>query len=338
MCGPGTGMENRSMANVAAVHARRSRCIPTESITKFRGLAGPPATGVGTPRRMEIHFMNRSVFKSALVAIFALALGVIGTNAYAQGGVTQPIAGTVVDASGADVSAKHNGTGVVTTAVTNSEGLFSMASMAIGTYTVTVTLQGFKTVIINDVVVTSGAGANVKATLEVGGVTEQVTVASTSEIVQTQTAGVAQTVNAAQIVKLPLTSRGAMDFVNLLPGVTTPNGNRQASINGLPRTAINITLDGVNVQDNTNKGSNGDDGFFAIVNPRLDAVEEVTVSTAAQGTDATADGAAQIKFVTRSGSNTFNGSAYEYFRSDKFNANTWFNNAKGVAKVPLKQN
>jgi hypothetical protein len=272
-----------------------------------------------------------------------MAVGAIATNAFAQGGVTQTLGGNVADATGAvipgaDVSAKHNATGVVTTAVTNAEGIFSMPSMQVGTYTVTVTLQGFKTVVINDVVLTSGAGANVKATLEVGGVTEQVTVASTSEIVQTQTAGVAQTVNAAQIVKLPLTTRGAMDFVNLLPGVTTPNGNRQASINGLPRTAINITLDGVNIQDNTNKGTSGDDGFFAIVNPRLDAVEEVTVSTAAQGTDATADGAAQIKFVTRSGSNNFSGSAYEYFRSDKFNANTWFNNAKGVAKVPLKQN
>src|SRR5262249_50951256 len=129
-----------------------------------------------------------------------------------------------------------------------------------------------------------------------------------------------------------------MDFVNLLPGVTTAVGNRQASINGLPRTAINITLDGVNVQDNTNKGSNGDDGFFAIVAPRLDAVEEVTVSTAAQGAEGTSNGAAQIKFVTRSGTNDFSGSAYEYFRSDKFNANTWFNNRDGVAKVPLKQN
>src|SRR5215831_11975562 len=240
---------------------------------------------------MESHLMNRSVFRSALAAMLAMALGVIGTNAYAQGGVTQPLAGTVVDPSGAvipgaDVSAKHNGTGIITTAVTNSEGVFSMPAMPVGTYTVTVTLQGFKTVVINDVVITSGAGANVKATLEVGGVTEQVTVASTSEIVQTQTAGVAQTVNAQQIVKLPLTSRGAMDFVNLLPGVTAANGNRQASINGLPRSAINITLDGVNIQDNTLKGSSGDDGFFALVNPRLDAVEEVTVSTAAQGTDA----------------------------------------------------
>ncbi len=287
--------------------------------------------------------MNRSTWRMGFLVLLAAVFCANGTFAYAQGATSQTISGTVVDTTGAvipgaDVVAKHTGTGATNTTVSNAEGIFSIAALPIGTYQVTVTLQGFKTIVVNDVVLTSGHGADVKAVMEVGGLSEQVTVASTSEIVQTQTAGVAQTVNAANIVKLPLTSRGAMDFVNLLPGVTTPNGNRQASINGLPRTAINITLDGVNIQDNTNKGSSGDDGFFALVNPRLDAVEEVTVSTAAQGTDATADGAAQIKFVTRSGSNTFTGSAYEYFRSDKYNANTFFNNAKGVAKVPLKQN
>ncbi len=286
--------------------------------------------------------MNRSALRMGLLVLLAAVCCAAGSNAYAQGATSQTISGTVVDATGAvipgaDVVVKHGGTGLTNATVSNSEGHFAIPSLPIGTYTVTVTLQGFKTVVISNVVLTSGAGADVKATLEVGGVTEQVTVASTSEIIQTQTAGVSQTVNAQNIVKLPLTSRGAMDFVNLLPGVTTANGNRQASINGLPRTAINITLDGVNIQDNTNKGL-GDDGFFAVVNPRLDAVEEVTVSTAAQGTDANADGAAQIKFVTRSGSNNFTGSAYEYYRGDKYNANTWFNNARGVAKVPLKQN
>ncbi|HEY2433308.1 MAG TPA: TonB-dependent receptor [Vicinamibacterales bacterium] len=287
--------------------------------------------------------MNRSRLRLGLVVLFAVVFCACGRLAFAQGSTSQPLSGTVVDSSGAvipgaDVVVKHNGTGVANSTVSNSDGIFTIPALSSGTYTVTVSLQGFKTVVIENVVLTSGHGADVKATMEVGGVSEQVTVASSSEIIQTQTAGVAQTVNADQIVKLPLTSRGAMDFVNLLPGVTTPNGNRQASINGLPRTAINITLDGVNIQDNTNKGTSGDDGFFAEVNPRLDAVEEVTVSTAAQGTDANADGAAQIKFVTRAGSNNFTGSAYEYFRSDKYNANTWFNNAKGVAKVPLKQN
>jgi hypothetical protein len=272
----------------------------------------------------------------------AAAFCAASTAAYGQGSTTQSLSGTVVDASGAvipgaDVAAKHNATGVVSNAVTNSDGLFSIPSLPTGTYTVTVTLQGFKTAVIQNVVLTSGAGANVKAALEVGGVSEQVTVSSSSEIVQTQSSGVSQTINTNQIVKLPITSRSAMDFVNLLPGVSTPSGNRQATINGLPRAAINITLDGINIQDNTLKGSNGGDGFFAIVSPRLDAIEEVTVSSAAQGADAAGQGAVQVKFVTRSGTNQFTGSGYEYYRRDRLNANTWFNNRDGVAKAKLKQ-
>ena len=287
--------------------------------------------------------MNRSALRLGLVVLLAAVFCATGTYAYAQGATSQKLSGSVVDASGAvipgaDVTAKHNGTGTVSTAVTNDEGLFSIPSLPIGTYTVTVTLQGFKTVVVNNVVLTSGAGADVKATLEVGAVSENVTVSSASEIVQTQTSGVSTTVNTNQITKIPITTRSAMDFVNLLPGVSSPNGNRNAIVNGLPRTAINITLDGVNIQDNTNKGSNGDDGFFAIVSPRLDAIEEVSVSMAGQGADATGGGAIQIKFVTRSGTNNFTGSGYEYFRSDKLNANTWFNNRNGVAKAKLKQN
>jgi Carboxypeptidase regulatory-like domain/TonB-dependent Receptor Plug Domain len=286
--------------------------------------------------------MTRSLSRLAFFALLTAAFCSLGTLAYAQGASTQTLSGTVVDASGAvipgaDVSAKHNGTGIVSTAVSNSEGLFSLPSLPIGTYTVTVTLQGFKTVVIQNVVLTSAGQANVKATMEVGGVAEQVTVSSSSEIVQTQTSGVSQTVNTNQILKLPITSRSALDFVNMLPGVSTPNGNRQATINGLPRSAINITLDGVNIQDNTLKGSNGGDGFFAIVIPRLDAIEEVTVSSAAQGADAAGQGAVQVKFVTRSGTNSFTGSGYEYYRRDRLNANTWFNNRDGVTKPKLKQ-
>ena len=274
-----------------------------------------------------------------LLVLLVAALCSVGAYAYAQGATTQTLSGSVTDASGAvipgaDVAAKHTGTGVVTTAVTNAEGLFSLPSLPIGTYTVTVTLQGFKTSVIQNVVVTSASPANVKAALEVGGVAEQVTVSSSSEIVQTQSSTVAQTINTTQITKLPLTSRSAMDFVNFLPGVTTANGNRQASINGLPRGTINITLDGVNVQDNTLRTT---DGFFAIVSPRLDAIEEVTVSTAAQGAGDSGQGAAQVRFVTKSGSNNFTGSGYYYQRRDRFNANTWFNNRNGVAKVKLKQ-
>ena len=103
---------------------------------------------------------------------------------------------------------------------------------------------------------------------------------SASEIIQTQSTTVSSTINTNQILKLPLTTRSAMDFVTFLPGVSTPGGNRQSMINGLPQGMINITLDGVNIQDNTLRST---DGFFAIVSPRLDAIEEVSVTTAGAG-------------------------------------------------------
>jgi len=270
--------------------------------------------------------------------VVCLLMGAAGP-AFAQGGTTSTISGVVVDTAGgvvpgADVQITQNATGVTQSGVSNAEGAFSFPGLNVGTYTVTVTLQGFKTFVANDVVLTSGAPASIKATLEIGGLEEQIVVSSTSEIVQTQSTVISSTINTNQIVKLPITSRSAMDFVTLLPGVTTAGGNRQSQINGLPRGVINITLDGVNIQDNTLRST---DGFFAIVSPRLDAIEEVTVTTATQEASA-GQGAVQIKFVTRSGGNDFTGSGYHYYRSDKLNANTWFNNRNDVDKAELKQN
>ena len=94
-------------------------------------------------------------------------------------------------------------------------------------------------------------------------------------------------------------------------------------MSGLPRSAINITLDGMSMQDNYLKTT---DGYFARLSPLLDSVEEVTVTTAGNTADATGQGAVQIRFVTKSGTNNWTGTAYEYLRHDALNANTWFRN------------
>ncbi|HEX6973200.1 MAG TPA: TonB-dependent receptor [Vicinamibacterales bacterium] len=277
--------------------------------------------------------------QSLLRAVTLIVCLAASTVAFAQGSTTSTINGTVVDSSGAvlpgaTITAKHLGTGVLTTAVSNAQGAFTIPSLPTGPYEVSIALEGFKTFLVKNVVLTAVQGANIKATLEIGGLSETVTVASSSEIIQTQSTTVASTLTTNQITKLPLTSRSAMDFVNFLPGVSTPGGNRNATINGLPQGVINITLDGINVQDNTNRTS---DGFFSIVSPRLDAIEEVSVTTAGQGAEA-GQGAVQIKFVTRSGTNQYTGSAYHYYRNDALNANTWFNNRSGVEKADLLQN
>jgi hypothetical protein len=281
--------------------------------------------------------MGRSLFRGGVCALLLSVL--CAGAAFAQGSTTSTISGRVVDTSGgvlpgATVTAKHLGTNTDSSTVTNAEGAFTIPSLQPGTYEVTVALEGFKTTVVRDVVITAAQGANINAKLEIGGVTETVTVASSSEIIQTQSTTISSTVNTNQITKLPLTSRSAMDFVNFLPGVSTPGGNRDATINGLPQGVINITLDGVNIQDNTNRST---DGFFAIVSPRLDAIEEVSVTTAGQGADA-GQGAVQIKLTTRSGGNTYTGSGYHYYRSDALNANTWFNNRSETPKADLLQN
>jgi hypothetical protein len=262
-------------------------------------------------------------------------LAMAATPAFAQGGrTTASIVGTVTDASGAvipgaSVAAKNNATAGEFAATSNDQGTFTIPAVDPGSYTVTVTLMGFKTWVASDVRVNAGTPAPVRVTLEVGGLEETVTVVSGTEIIQTQSASVTTTLDTNQILKLPNTSRSALDFIVNLPGVNTPGSSRNSTINGLPQSAINITIDGISAQDNHLKTG---DGFFARVSPRLDAMEEVTVSSAAQDAASTGQGAVQIQFVTRSGSNEYTGSGYYYLRHYKLNSNTWFNNRNGVPK------
>jgi hypothetical protein len=202
---------------------------------------------------------------------------------------------------------------------------------------VTVTLQGFKTAIVENVRVISGNPANVNVKLEVGRLEENVTVKSSSELINTQTATVSATLNADQLNRMPTTSRNALNAVTFLPGVNTTSSNRASTVNGLPQSMLNITLDGVSNQDNFNKSS---DGFFASVYPRQDAVEAVTVTSAVAGANLGGSGAVTIAFTTRSGTNRFSGSAYEYIRRPSMNTNNWanetVNNTGGLPKNQTK--
>jgi hypothetical protein len=279
--------------------------------------------------------MNPQLTRVALAVVLSL-FGAAG-KVEAQGASTATVSGVVADTGGgvipgAAVVVTNKGTGETFNTFSSEQGVFSVPSLITGTYTVTVSLEGFKTAVIDNVVVNAGVPASVRATLEVGGLTEQVVVQSTAELLQTQSATVATTLDTREVSNLPLSSRSAFDFVVFLPGTNTAGGSRESLINGLPQGTINITLDGVNIQDNTNKTT---DGFFAMVSPRLDAVEEITVSTAAQGAEGTGMGASQIRFVTRSGTNNFTGSGFFAYRSDELNANTWFNKRDGIAKPEL---
>lgn len=289
------------------------------------------------------HGMTRVFVVAAFFALLAAhASADPSTTAVPGQGATSSISGVVHDAAGgvipgANVVITSNATQTKYEAVTNTTGSFNVPALPAGTYTVTVSLQGFKNAVITDVRAQPGVPAAVKATLEVGGITETVTVTGASaELVNTQTATVAATLNVDQIAQIPTPTRDVLNAVTYLVGVNQTGVARgNATVNGLPESFLNITLDGVSNQDTFNKST---DGFFAPVRPRQDAIEAVTVTTAAGGADVGGHGAVSINFVTRQGTNRYSGSAYEYYRGTALNTNYWFNQRDGLPKNDVQLN
>jgi len=254
---------------------------------------------------------------------------------------TGSISGTVTDQTGAVVPGANvtvkGEAGQQFTAVTKGDGVFTIPGVPAGTptYTVTITAPSFKTAVIQNVKVDVSTPATVNAQLEPGNINETVVVASGAEVLQTETATVGTTITGRQILETPIQSRDALDLVTTLPGTTTTGVVRTSSINGLPKSALTIQIDGVDVQDNFLKSS---DGFFTFIRPRIDAIDEVTVSTATPGAESSGDGAVAIKFQTRRGTDEYHGSGFWQHRDEGLNTANFQNNYLKVPKAKLRLN
>ena len=264
-------------------------------------------------------------------SVVLLLLSAFGLTAYAQslgslsGTITDP-KGAVV--SGATVTVKSVASNQEFTATTTGEGTFNVPSLASGLYTATINASGFKQAVVTEIKIDVGKPSSINVALEIGAANETVTVVGGGELLQTQSATIGTTLTGRQITDLPNASRDALDLVLTMPGTTTPGRPRTSSVNGLPKGALNISIDGLNVQDNLLKSN---DGFFTYIRPRTDAISEVTVSTTTPGAESSAEGAVQIKFVTSNGTNEYHGGLYWYHRNPALNANYWFNNRDLVA-------
>src|SRR5262245_55208188 len=274
--------------------------------------------------------------------VFVCSLVLCSSSALAQGGATSSITGIVTDSGGGvlpgvTVVITSAATGSKFEAVTNSTGAYTVPALSAGVYTVNFSLTGFKTRALSEVRVQLAIPTTLNATLGIGDVAETITVSGAgAELINTLTPAVTATLNVDQIALIPTPTRNALNAVTFLVGINTPGGMRGSTINGLPESFVNLTLDGVSNNDTFNKNT---DGFFSPVRPRQDAVEAVTVTTAAGGVEVGGHGGATINFVTRSGTNRFTGSAYEYYRDTSLNSNYWFNKRNGQPKsdVKLKQ-
>ncbi len=266
----------------------------------------------------------------SVVGSLALLLGGGAGLAHAQLS-TADILGTVTDATGAVIpNAKviltNVGTQEKRTASSNNSGEYDFTLLPVGTYTVTVELTGFKTYTQNNLAVEAGDRARADAHLTTGATTETVNVEAETPLLQADNATVSSTVTAKAVQDLPLNGRNFVQLVQIVPGANEGPGNGLTtgarpddrrpsagfSVNGQDDTLNNFTIDGID----DNERIIGTIG----VRPDVEGIQEITVQTNSYSAEAGRTAGGVVSIISKSGTNSFHGSAYEFFRNDIFNA------------------
>src|SRR5713226_1528147 len=286
-------------------------------------------------------FDMRQWIKASL-SLLALA-GLLGICApvWAQE-VTASIVGTVTDPSGApingaDVTATDAERGTIWPAKTNQDGAYSILRLPVGSYSVKITASGFQTVTHPAFTLVLNQTGRIDAQMKVGQASEVVEVTGAAPVLQTETAEVSTLIDSAAVTSVPLAGRNYLQLGLLAPGTTTNNprginepqnldGGSRPFINGNREQANQYFLDGIqNSEDKNNETS-----FM----PNIDAIQEFNVITQNASAEFGNYEGGVVSVSTKSGTNHFHGTVYEFFRNDALDANLASNGwSKGVVPV-----
>ncbi len=267
-----------------------------------------------------------------LVALASLAIGLVATPVTAQI-LYGSFVGTVKDSSGAavpgaTVSVISKDTGLTRDTVTNAEGSFSVTNVLPGSYDVKIALPGFREGIRTNVPVTIGQISRVDMALEIGAVTESVTVASEAQLLQTDKADVHTELKSAEITSMPLNRfRNYQALMNLVPGTTpmafgnaetdTPARSLATNVNGQANTGNSTRTDGATNMNIWLPNHN------MYISP-AETIDAVNISTSSFDAEQGMAGGAAVTVITKSGTNAYRGSGFEFYNSDKLNSKPYF--------------
>ncbi len=267
----------------------------------------------------------RSGFVGFVLGFVVFALPIAG---YSQQADTAIVVGTVLDPANAAVShatitLTHAATNAVTTVQSNEQGEYRTPPLRLGEYIVGVEAAGFKRFTQKGIVLNIGDVRPVNVELEVGAVSESVTVEAEAPLVQTEDATVGTVINSTQITELPLNGRDYLQLAALSSGtVPAINGGVGISVGGLPGVQIGFLLDG---QDNNNQQLNtGHSGQKEIVKPSIDAIQEFKVITNGNSAEYGRSASGTVSVALKSGTNQIHGSAFEFYRNAALDARNLF--------------
>ncbi|HEX2269529.1 MAG TPA: carboxypeptidase regulatory-like domain-containing protein [Pyrinomonadaceae bacterium] len=245
-------------------------------------------------------------------------------------GTASRVTGTVLDEKGsvvpgAVVTLTNEATQTSLTTETSEGGTYVFDSIQVGKYTVSVEKQGFKKAVSVGNTANINQPLTVNVTLEVGALAETVQIVSSADTVQTSSSGnLGNTVEQRTLVTLPIVGnrgRNPLEFINFQPGVVTgANTGGGIHVHGSRDRAFNFTLDGIDINETSAGGSN-----FTPIRTNPDSVQEFQVVTGNFTADLGRSSGAQVTLVTKSGSNDFHGSLFEFYQTPRFHANEYVN-------------
>src|SRR6266851_1094881 len=292
------------------------------------------------------------MLKKLGLQVVVVLIGGLFFAAYGQTTTVGTISGTVRDEKGAvvpkaEVSIQGEGTGIARTVKSDDDGFYLATSLSPGRYTVSSAPSGFKKTVASAVDLHVGENKVVNLDLQVGQVSETVTISSDSAPVETRSGEVSSLISEKQVTELPLNGRNYAQLALMVPGVspvtqagaggafgtggTGLDSHVDMSVNGNQSNANMWTVDGVN---NMDVGSNA----TLLVFPSIDSIQEFRVERNSFSAEYGQAQGAVINLVTKGGSNEFHGGGFEFFRSDRFNSIDFFLNKASQPKAKLKYN
>ena len=283
--------------------------------------------------------MNRQLIPRSSAAFALLLTLLLAGSAFAQSGAST-VNGTVRDqqgnvVAGATVTLANVEKNFSRTQISNEEGGYVFTAVPPDTYRVEAEATGFKKASVTDVRALVDTPVTIDVQLEAGNISEVVSVAATTDApLNTTDATIGTAFEGRRIEQLPLNARNPVGLLSLQPGVT-----RDGYVNGGRADQSNITLDGVDVNEQqSGLNINTGEAFASVLRSTPDSLQEFRVTTTNANADQGRSSGAQISLITRSGSNEFHGSLYEYHRNTVTTANDFFNNKDGVERPALLRN
>ncbi len=283
---------------------------------------GQQASSRQSDHHLPFQPAKRAIQAFLLLALFA-HLAIAQSTSQLNGSVSDPSGAKV---AGANITLIDTATGLQRATTSSTAGLYEFVEVPPGTYRLEANAKGFAPFIASSVTLIVKTPSTLNIKFQVAGVAESVTVEGEAPLINRTDASLGNTIEEDQIAELPIADRNVVQLLSLQPGVTylgtqvdATTDTRSGAVNGMRSDQSNVTLDSIGVNDQNNGYA-----FASVLNVPPDSIQEFRVTTANSNADSGYSSGAQVALVTKSGTNDFHGSVYEYNRNTIFSANDPF--------------